>query len=45
MKYSRSSDADCRHAKYVYDWLKPSLASRSITRGRVNASARKIVSG
>ena len=41
----RSSHADWRHVKYVYDWLKPTLASRSITRGRVNASARKIVSG
>ena len=45
VKYSRSSHAVCRHAKYVYDWLKPTLASRSMTRGRVNASARKIVSG
>jgi hypothetical protein len=34
-----------RHAKYVYDCVKPSLASRYITLGRVNASERKIRSG
>ena len=34
-----------RHVKYVYDWLKPSLASVSITAGRVNASARNTTSG
>ena len=44
-KYWRSSHDDWRHAKYVYDWLKPILARRSITRGRVNASARKMASG
>jgi hypothetical protein len=31
--------------KYVYDCVKPSFARCSITRGRVNASARKITSG
>jgi hypothetical protein len=34
-----------RHAKYVYDWLKPAFASRYITFGRVNASERRITSG
>ncbi len=29
----------------MYDWLKPSFARRSITLGRVKASARKIVDG
>ena len=44
-KYSVSSHFSLRHVKYVYDCVKPSLASRSITRGRVNASARKMTSG
>ncbi len=29
----------------MYDWVNPTLASRCITRGRVNASARNITSG
>src|SRR5207302_8680532 len=34
-----------RHVKYVYDCVNPSFASRCITAGRVNASARKSTSG
>src|SRR5579864_6695273 len=45
VKYWYSSHAELRHAKYVYDWLKPSLASRYITFGRVKASERKTASG
>ncbi len=29
----------------MYDWVNPSFASRYMTFGRVNASARKIASG
>src|SRR5258707_10728616 len=45
VKYSTSSFFVVRHVKYVYDCEKPSFASRCITRGRVNASERKIVFG
>ncbi len=45
VKYSVSSRLVLRQAKYVYDCVKPSFASRYITFGRVNASARKITSG
>src|SRR5262249_33471385 len=45
VKYSVSSAFDTLHVKYVYDCEKPSFARRCITRGRVNASARKIVFG
>src|SRR4051812_29214800 len=45
VKYSVSSCLVLRQVKYVYDWLKPSLESRCMIRGRVNASERKIVSG
>src|SRR5579864_7679693 len=45
LKYWYSSGAVLRQAKYVYDWLNPSLASRNITLGRVKASARKMTSG
>src|SRR4051812_33668091 len=45
VKYSVSSARVLRHVKYVYDCVKPSFASLCITRGRVNASARKISSG
>src|SRR6267143_6262188 len=45
LKYWLSSHVVLRHAKYVYDWLKPSLASRYITLGRVNASDRRMTSG
>jgi hypothetical protein len=34
-----------RHAKYVYDCVKPSLARRSMRRGVVNASDRNTTSG
>src|SRR6266496_3355547 len=44
-KYSRNSYLVLRHAKYVYDWLNPALASQYMIFGRVNASARKITSG
>src|SRR4026209_963362 len=44
-KYSVSSCLWVRHVKYVYDWLNPTLASRYITFGRVNASARNSASG
>src|SRR6185295_11339264 len=45
VKYSVSSSLVTRHVKYVYDWEKPSLARRCMTRGRVNASERKIERG
>src|SRR5207248_1604068 len=45
VKYSVSSCFALRHVKYVYDCVKPSLASQYMTFGRVNASARKIRSG
>src|SRR3954464_12793851 len=45
VKYSWSSSRVVRQVKYVYDCVKPSLASRCITRGRVNASERKITFG
>ena len=41
----RARRGSLRHVKYVYDWLKPSFASRYMTFGRVNASARKSTSG
>src|SRR6266849_3236092 len=44
VKYWLSSDLVLRHAKDVYDWLKPTFASRYISLGRVNASERKITS-
>jgi hypothetical protein len=44
-KYSVISSRVVRHVKYVYDWVKPSFARRCITRGRVNASERKITFG
>src|SRR6266852_6893863 len=44
LKYWLSSDLVLRHAKYVYDWLKPTFASLYINLGRVNASDRKITS-
>ena len=43
--YCSSSQRAFRHVKYVYDWSKPTLPSACIIAGRVNASARKIVSG
>ncbi len=43
--YSVSSAFVFFHVKYVYDWLKPTLASARIIAGRVNASARKTTSG
>ena len=45
VKYSVSSSRVRRHVKYVYDCVKPSFASRCMTWGRVNASARKIARG
>ena len=39
VRYWPSSQALLRHVKYVYDCVKPILASRCITAGRVNASA------
>ena len=44
-RYSLSSHFELRHVKYVYDCVNPSFASRCITAGRVNASARKSTSG
>ena len=43
--YASRSRGPFRHAKYVYDCVNPSFASRYIRFGRVNASARKITSG
>src|SRR5687768_2972436 len=45
VRYCSSSHFVLRQAKYVYDCVKPSLARRYITLGRVNASDRKITSG
>src|ERR1700686_719848 len=45
VKYSVSSALVFFHAKYVYDCVNPNFASRYMTFGRVNASARKITSG
>src|ERR1700680_4915487 len=45
VKYCLSSHDVLRQVKYVYDWPKPAFASRYITLGRVNASARKTTSG
>src|SRR5258706_6044910 len=45
LKYWVISHAVWRHAKYVYDCVKPHFASRYMTLGRVNASARKMASG
>src|SRR5689334_4244841 len=45
VKYSVSSAFDTRHVKYVYDCVKPSLARRCITCGRVKASERNSTSG
>src|SRR5258708_13951984 len=45
VKYCASSAGVLRHAKYVYDCVNPTLASRNMTLGRVNASARRITSG
>src|SRR5450432_2981128 len=45
VKYSVSSRLVLRQVKYVYDCVKPSLASRCMTFGRVKASARKMTSG
>src|ERR1051326_2927215 len=45
VKYCASSHAVLRHAKYVYDWLNPSLARRYMTFGRVKASDSRITSG
>src|SRR5258708_33560156 len=45
VKYCAISQAVLRQAKYVYDWLNPTLASRYMTLGRVNASDRKMTSG
>src|ERR1051325_5646296 len=44
-RYSVISSFSFRHVKYEYDCVKPALASAFIIFGRVNASARKIVSG
>src|SRR3954464_1630545 len=43
--YSVSSALLVRQVKYVYDCEKPTFASAYISLGRVNASARKMVSG
>src|SRR5436305_9266912 len=45
LKYSVNSCFVLRQAKYVYDCENPPLASQYTIFGRVNASARKIVSG
>src|SRR6185437_226037 len=42
--YSVSSQREFFQGKYVYDCVKPSLASSRMTARRVNASARKITS-
>src|ERR1700730_16397493 len=45
VKYSVNSPWVFFHAKYVYDCVNPNLANRYIPLGRVNAPARKMVSG
>ena len=45
LKYSVNSYFVLRHAKYVYDCVKPAFASQYMIFGRVNASARKMTSG
>src|SRR5690606_35488264 len=45
VKYSVISCLELRHAKYVYDCVKPSFARWYITFGRVNASDRNTTSG
>src|SRR5262249_36007889 len=44
-RYWRSSHGLFFHVKYVYDAVKPSLASAFIRLGRVNDSEKKITSG
>ncbi len=45
VKYSSISAFELRHVKYEYDCEKPTFARNRMTFGRVNASARKMVSG
>src|SRR5258708_5485450 len=45
VKYSSISAFELRHVKYEYDCEKPTFARNFMIFGRVNASARKIVSG
>src|SRR4029077_14772383 len=45
LKYSVNSYFVFRQAKYVYDCVKPALASQCMIFGRVNASPRKRTSG
>src|SRR3954469_7070171 len=45
VKYSTISSFVFRQVKYEYDCENPTLARYFITRGRVNASERKIASG
>src|SRR5262245_18317191 len=45
VKYSMSSLLVLRQVKYVYDCVKPPLARRYITLGRVKASDRNSTSG
>src|SRR5215469_332645 len=45
VKYAVISSFVLRQVKYVYDCVNPSLARRYMTKGRVNASARKMTSG
>ena len=45
MKYSSSSAFVFRQVKYEYDCVNPAFARKRMIFGRVNASARKIVSG
>src|SRR3569832_2617026 len=45
VRYCVISHLVLRHGKLLYDWLKPILARRCITLGRVKASERKIASG
>src|SRR3569832_2492335 len=45
VRYCVISHLVLRNKKKLYDWLKPILARRCITLGRVKASERKIASG
>src|ERR1700682_2072169 len=44
-KYCVSSSFELRQVKYVYDWVKPVLASSCMILGRGNAPGREVAAG